>query len=105
MGNEDGTQESLPLSPSDKIGTVTPKATPKARTAFSEGQMNALIHRFNIQKYLTPAEMKTLAGETGLTYKQVRLQIYPMGDGREALNMKTEPVLMNVSARDEYFLT
>ncbi|XP_035387036.1 homeobox protein NANOG [Electrophorus electricus] len=44
----------------------------KARTAFSEGQMNALTDRFNVQRYLTPAEMKTLAGLTGLTYKQVK---------------------------------
>lgn len=43
----------------------------KARTAFSEEQMSALNDRFNMQRYLTPAEMKTLAGFTGLTYKQV----------------------------------
>lgn len=43
----------------------------KARTAFSEEQMSALNDRFNVQRYLTPAEMKTLAGLTGLTYKQV----------------------------------
>lgn len=43
----------------------------KARTAFSEEQMSALNDRFNVQRYLTPAEMKTLAGFTGLTYKQV----------------------------------
>ena len=49
--------------------TQTRKA--KVRTAFSEGQMNALTHRFSMQRYLTPAEMKTLAGLTGLTYKQV----------------------------------
>lgn len=42
----------------------------KARTAFSEGQMSALNDRFNVQRYLTPAEMKTLAGLTGLSYKQ-----------------------------------
>ncbi|XP_012671640.1 homeobox protein NANOG [Clupea harengus] len=50
--------------------TQTRKA--KVRTAFSEGQMNALTHRFSMQRYLTPAEMKTLAGLTGLTYKQVK---------------------------------
>ncbi|XP_051543102.1 homeobox protein Nkx-3.2-like [Myxocyprinus asiaticus] len=44
----------------------------KTRAAFSEEQMNALVHRFNAQRYLTPAEMKTLAGSTGLTYKQVK---------------------------------
>ncbi len=48
-----------------------PTLTRKTRAAFSEEQMTALIHRFNIQRYLTPAEMKTLAGATGLTYKQV----------------------------------
>lgn len=48
-----------------------PTQTRKTRAAFSEEQMNALIHRFNIQRYLTPAEMKMLAGATGLTYKQV----------------------------------
>lgn len=48
-----------------------PTQTRKTRAAFSEEQMNALINRFNIQRYLTPAEMKTLAGVTGLTYKQV----------------------------------
>uniref|UniRef100_A0A8C2IQJ6 Nanog homeobox n=1 Tax=Cyprinus carpio TaxID=7962 RepID=A0A8C2IQJ6_CYPCA len=49
-----------------------PTQTRKTRAAFSEEQMNALIHRFNIQRYLTPAEMKMLAGATGLTYKQVK---------------------------------
>ncbi|XP_035268786.1 homeobox protein NANOG [Anguilla rostrata] len=44
----------------------------KARTAFSEDQMTALTHRFSVQRYLTPVEMKTLAGLTGLTYKQVK---------------------------------
>lgn len=44
----------------------------KARTAFSESQMNALVHRFSVQRYLTPSEMKNLAELTGLTYKQVR---------------------------------
>lgn len=58
---EDGSSEQLPVQPR-KV---------KARTAFSEGQMNALTDRFNMQRYLTPEEMKTLAGLTGLTYKQV----------------------------------
>ncbi|KAG1953860.1 homeobox protein NANOG [Pimephales promelas] len=56
--------------------TTTPARRPaqprKTRAAFSEEQMNVLIHRFNVQRYLTPAEMKTLAGGTGLTYKQVK---------------------------------
>ncbi|XP_051970077.1 homeobox protein Hox-D9-like [Xyrauchen texanus] len=50
----------------------TPAQTRKTRAAFSEEQMNALIHRFNVQRYLTPAEMKSLSGLTGLTYKQVK---------------------------------
>ncbi|XP_052398821.1 distal-less-like protein DLX-3 [Carassius gibelio] len=65
--------EALPPLPA----LTTPPARPptqtrKTRAAFSDEQMNALIHRFNIQRYLTPAEMKTLAGATGLTYKQVK---------------------------------
>uniref|UniRef100_A0A3B4ZSU9 Homeobox protein Nkx-2.6-like n=1 Tax=Stegastes partitus TaxID=144197 RepID=A0A3B4ZSU9_9TELE len=44
----------------------------KVRTAFSESQMNTLVHRFSVQRYLTPAEMKNLAELTGLTYKQVK---------------------------------
>ncbi|KAL7886744.1 hypothetical protein AOLI_G00044650 [Acnodon oligacanthus] len=57
-------------SPPEQLSAQPRKA--KARTAFSEGQMNALTDRFNVQRYLTPAEMKTLAGLTGLTYKQVK---------------------------------
>ncbi|XP_032359748.1 homeobox protein NANOG [Etheostoma spectabile] len=44
----------------------------KARAAFSEIQMNTLVQRFSVQRYLTPAEMKNLAELTGLTYKQVK---------------------------------
>uniref|UniRef100_A0A3B4WV70 Nanog homeobox n=1 Tax=Seriola lalandi dorsalis TaxID=1841481 RepID=A0A3B4WV70_SERLL len=44
----------------------------KVRAAFSESQMNALVQRFSVQRYLTPAEMKNLAEMTGLTYKQVK---------------------------------
>lgn len=44
----------------------------KVRAAFSEGQINFLVQRFSVQRYLTPAEMKNLAEATGLTYKQVR---------------------------------
>ncbi|XP_048862782.1 homeobox protein NANOG [Brienomyrus brachyistius] len=58
-------------SPAAQETTTQPKKA-KARTAFSEGQMSALTHRFNMQRYLTPVEMKTLAGLTGLTYKQVK---------------------------------
>ncbi|XP_051737780.1 homeobox protein NANOG [Ctenopharyngodon idella] len=61
------------LTPSPAPSPARPPAQPrKTRAAFSEEQMNALIHRFNVQRYLTPAEMKTLAGATGLTYKQVK---------------------------------
>ncbi|XP_030625373.1 homeobox protein NANOG [Chanos chanos] len=57
-------------SPPEKAATGRPK--PKLRTAFSEEQMNALICRFNMQRYLTPPEMRTLADLTGLSYKQVK---------------------------------
>ncbi|XP_029610907.1 homeobox protein Dlx2a [Salmo trutta] len=70
MGSEDCTLQSLPPSSLEKVDKNIPKQ--KARTAFSTGQMGALTHRFNMQKYLTPAEMKTLSGLTGLTYKQVK---------------------------------
>lgn len=63
-------------------GTQSPQSAPKhpsitnakakARTAFSESQMNMLVHKFSVQRYLPPAEMKNLAEVTGLTYKQVR---------------------------------
>lgn len=43
----------------------------KVRAAFSESQINFLVQRFSVQRYLTPAEMKNLAEATGLTYKQV----------------------------------
>ena len=52
--------------------TTVNNAKGKVRTAFSESQMNALVQRFSVQRYLTPAEMKNLADLTGLTYKQVR---------------------------------
>ncbi|XP_020781182.2 homeobox protein NANOG, partial [Boleophthalmus pectinirostris] len=44
----------------------------KVRASFSESQMNTLAQRFNVQRYLTPAEMKNLSEVTGLTYKQVK---------------------------------
>ncbi|XP_056155182.1 homeobox protein NANOG [Lampris incognitus] len=60
-----------PKTPSTAVNAVnTPKA--KARIAFSEIQMNALVQRFSVQRYLTPSEMKHLAAMTGLTYKQVK---------------------------------
>ncbi|MEQ2212407.1 hypothetical protein XENOCAPTIV_030343 [Xenoophorus captivus] len=63
----------VPLPAPKKLVTNTatnPKA--KVRAAFSESQMNALVQRFSVQRYLTPAEMKSLAEMTGLTYKQVK---------------------------------
>lgn len=85
---------------SPALSTVTPSSEPvaaqqprkaKARTAFSDKQMNALNERFTMQRYLTPVEMKTLAELTGLTYKQVNFHFYHFGliqltDGR--LNCK-----------------
>ncbi|XP_066578169.1 homeobox protein NANOG [Amia ocellicauda] len=56
-----------PSPPADR-----PPRKAKSRTAFSEGQMCALTQRFSMQRYLTPVEMKNLAGLTGLTYKQVK---------------------------------
>ncbi|KAK2886334.1 homeobox protein Hox-D3a-like [Channa argus] len=44
----------------------------KVRAAFSEMQMNALVQRFTVQRYLTPAEMKGLGEMIGLSYKQVK---------------------------------
>ncbi|XP_035508194.1 homeobox protein NANOG [Morone saxatilis] len=76
-GNEgtDSTATSVhvPLTAPKKPSTTSgnnPKA--KARAAFSESQMNALVQRFSVQRYLTPAEMKNLAEMTGLTYKQIK---------------------------------
>ncbi|XP_073344725.1 homeobox protein NANOG [Pagrus major] len=63
----------VPLTPPKKPSTTAvnnPKA--KVRAAFSEGQMNVLVQRFSVQRYLPPAEMKNLAEMTGLTYKQVK---------------------------------
>ncbi|KAL1006373.1 hypothetical protein UPYG_G00071520 [Umbra pygmaea] len=70
IGSQDCSPQVIPPSPQERVGKSTPKQ--KARTAFSTGQMDALTNRFNMQKYLTPAEMKTLAGLTGLSYKQVK---------------------------------
>ncbi|NP_001091862.1 homeobox protein NANOG [Danio rerio] len=65
--------DTQPPLPALTASPVRPPTLPrKTRAAFSEEQMNALVNRFNVQRYLTPAEMKTLAGATGLTYKQVK---------------------------------
>ncbi|XP_042366645.1 homeobox protein NANOG [Plectropomus leopardus] len=63
-----------PVTAPKKQSTTTAVNTPKGkvRAAFSETQMNALVQRFSVQRYLTPAEMKNLAELTGLTYKQVK---------------------------------
>ncbi|KAM9337561.1 homeobox protein NANOG [Symphorus nematophorus] len=60
--------------PAPKNPSTTTANNPKAkvRAAFSESQMTALVQRFSVQRYLTPAEMKNLAELTGLTYKQVK---------------------------------
>lgn len=77
-GNEEGANDTTSLhkpitAPNEQSTASNPKR--KARTAFSEVQMNALVQRFSVQRYLTPAEMKNLAELTGLTYKQVRNQM------------------------------
>ncbi|AWP20840.1 Homeodomain transcription factor Nanog [Scophthalmus maximus] len=74
-GNEEGANDTTSLhkpitAPNEQSTASNPKR--KARTAFSEVQMNALVQRFSVQRYLTPAEMKNLAELTGLTYKQVK---------------------------------
>ncbi|KAJ8374894.1 hypothetical protein SKAU_G00054740 [Synaphobranchus kaupii] len=65
-------EEQPPLSMTTPQNVPAKPRKAKARTAFSEDQMTALTHRFSVQRYLTPVEMKTLAGLTGLTYKQVK---------------------------------
>ncbi|XP_061821432.1 homeobox protein NANOG [Nerophis lumbriciformis] len=62
----------VPLTTPKKGSTPSEKPKCKVRAAFSESQMNALVQRFSVQRYLTPAEMKNLAELTGLTYKQVK---------------------------------
>lgn len=76
-GNSDtnnATPLHVPYTAPKKASTTTNvnNGKGKVRIAFSESQMNALVQRFSVQRYLTPAEMKNLADLTGLTYKQVR---------------------------------
>lgn len=59
-------------APEKSSTTAVSTTKGKVRVAFSERQLDALVQRFNVQRYLTPAEMKDLAGMTGLTYKQVK---------------------------------
>ncbi|XP_037135305.1 homeobox protein NANOG [Syngnathus acus] len=75
MGNHNAlTFPSLqaPLLAPNKLSTNAGTPKGKVRVSFSESQMNALVQRFSVQRYLTPAEMKNLAELTGLTYKQVK---------------------------------
>ncbi|NXF34941.1 NANOG protein, partial [Nyctibius bracteatus] len=44
----------------------------KSRTAFSQEQLQILHQRFQIQKYLSPQQIRELAAVLGLTYKQVK---------------------------------
>uniref|UniRef100_UPI0037E8EDA2 homeobox protein NANOG n=1 Tax=Semicossyphus pulcher TaxID=241346 RepID=UPI0037E8EDA2 len=76
VGN-DSTNNTAPLhapitAPKNPSTTAVSNPKGKVRAAFSESQMNTLVQRFSVQRYLTPAEMKNLAELTGLTYKQVK---------------------------------
>ncbi|XP_053259254.1 homeobox protein NANOG-like [Podarcis raffonei] len=44
----------------------------KNRTAFSQRQLQVLHHRFQMQKYLSPQQIRELASALGLTYKQIK---------------------------------
>ncbi|XP_034562206.1 homeobox protein NANOG [Notolabrus celidotus] len=73
----DSTNKTAPLhapmtAPKSQSTTAVSNPKGKVRAAFSETQMNTLVQRFSVQRYLTPAEMKNLAELTGLTYKQVK---------------------------------
>lgn len=87
LGNGDTTGTQAPLIALKNPSTTSPKA--KARKAFSESQMNILVHKFSIQRYLPPAEMKSLAEMTGLTYKQVRRLIHFVGTGMYRAKLHT----------------
>ena len=72
-GAEDIAPLQVPIAVPNKPSTpAVTKPKGKVRAAFSESQMNTLVQRFRVQRYLTPAEMKNLAEMTGLTYQQVR---------------------------------
>lgn len=45
----------------------------KSRTAFSQEQLQTLHQRFQVQKYLSPHQIRELAASLGLTYKQVNV--------------------------------
>ncbi|XP_034428154.1 homeobox protein NANOG [Hippoglossus hippoglossus] len=72
-GAEDITPLQVPIAvPNKPSPPAVTKPKGKVRAAFSESQMNTLVQRFRVQRYLTPAEMKNLAEMTGLTYQQVK---------------------------------
>lgn len=71
IGNE-GSSNIATIENASVIAPKTQSTKGKVRAAFSETQMNVLTQRFNLQRYLTPAEMKSMAELTGLTYKQVK---------------------------------
>ncbi|XP_077410461.1 homeobox protein NANOG [Vanacampus margaritifer] len=70
VGNQNANTSSLQAPLPVLKRQSTPKG--KVRITFTESQMNTLVQRFSVQRYLTPAEMKNLAEITGLTYKQVK---------------------------------
>ncbi|KAG2462498.1 NANOG protein, partial [Polypterus senegalus] len=73
LGDNDGNREVATPDRNNFDATANVKAKKrKLRTAFSQEQMEALRQRFQVQKYLTPVEMKTLATMIGLTYKQIK---------------------------------
>lgn len=87
-----------PLTALEKTSTTTVStAKGKVRVSFSERQMNALVQRFNVQKYLSPAEMKNLSEMIGLSYKQVRGLIKVVGSHAQKIKyvhfLKTENLL------------
>lgn len=75
LGNEakhngKGAAVAQPEATTPKTPTAnTPKS--KARTNFTDSQMNILSERFSMQRYLSPSEMRSMAEVTGLSYKQV----------------------------------
>ncbi|XP_033494042.1 homeobox protein NANOG [Epinephelus lanceolatus] len=71
-GTNNTTSLSAPLTAPKKPSTTSAAPKGKVRSAFSESQMNALVQRFSVKRYLTPNEMRNLADLTGLTYKQVK---------------------------------
>lgn len=78
-------EEPFPVSPTTPrnappAASTTPPAAaepcpkPNVRTVFTRSQMQTLCKRFSEQKYLPPPEMRKLAEETGMTYKQVSVR-------------------------------